>query len=149
MAPAKSFTFICGADDFLVGRLGRERFEALAAEAQADEFAREIVNGFAANVGEVEAAVNRLRDAVQTVSMFGGRRVVWLKDVNFLADTVTGRAESTLKLVEDLQEILSKVNPAETLVLVTAAPIDRRRTFPKWCEKNADFQLIGGDAAGA
>lgn len=148
MAPAKNFTFICGSDDFLVGRMGKERFEALAADV-ADEFSREIVNGFAANVGEVETAVNRFRDAVQTVSMFGGKRAIWLKDVNFLADTVTGRAESTLKLVEDLQQILASVNPAESAVLVTAAPIDRRRSFPKWCEKNADFALAGGDADSA
>ena len=26
--PAKKFTFICGPDDFLVGRMGRQRFEA-------------------------------------------------------------------------------------------------------------------------
>jgi DNA polymerase-3 subunit delta len=77
-----------------------------------------------------------------------GRRVVWLKDVNFLADTVTGRAESTLKLVDDLRELLEKVNPDETAVLITAAPIDRRRSFPKWCEKNADFALVGADDDG-
>jgi DNA polymerase-3 subunit delta len=145
---AKKFTFICGSDDYLVGRAGKERFDALATEIT-DEFAREVINGFAANVGEVEAAVNRFRDAVQTVSMFGGKRLVWLKDVNFLADTVTGRAESTLELVEDLQQILENVNPDETAVLVTAAPIDRRRSFPKWCEKNADFALVGGDADSA
>ena len=148
MPAAKNFTFICGADDFLVGRLGKERFEALAA-AITDEFARETINGFAANVGEVESAVNRFRDAVQTISMFGGQRVVWLKDINFLADTVTGRAESTLKLVEDLQQILEGVNPAETAVLITAAPVDRRRSFPKWAEKNADFSLVGGDSDNA
>lgn len=148
MAAAKKFTFICGQDDFLVGRAGKARYEALAADV-ADEFSRETINGFAANVGEVESAVNRFRDAVQTVSMFGGKRVVWLKDVNFLADTVTGRAESTLKLVEDLQQILEAVNPDETAVLVTAAPVDRRRSFPKWCEKNADFSLVGGDGDGA
>jgi DNA polymerase-3 subunit delta len=148
MAAEKPFAFICGADDFLVGRMGRERFAAMTAKV-ADEFSQEVLSGFALNVSEVEAAVNRFRDAVQTVSMFGGQRAIWLKDVNFLADTVTGRAESTLKLVEDLQEILAKVNPAETLVLVTAAPVDRRRSFPKWCEKNADFQLVGGDAAAA
>jgi DNA polymerase-3 subunit delta len=28
---------------------------------------------------------------------------------------------------------------------VTASPIDRRRSFPKWAEKNGDFELIGGD----
>jgi DNA polymerase III subunit delta len=145
-APAKNFTFICGPDDFLVGRLGMQRFAALATEVP-DEFSREVLSGFAANVGEVESTVNRFRESVQTVSMFGGRRVVWLKDVNFLADTVTGRAESTLKLVEDLQQILTTLNPADTAVLITAAPVDRRRAFPKWCEKNADFTLVGGDDA--
>jgi len=38
--------------------------------------------------------VNHLREAVQTISLFGGKRVVWLKDVTFLADTVTGKAEA-------------------------------------------------------
>lgn len=145
MPAGKKFTFICGPDDFLVGRVGKERYEALAAEVT-DEFSRETVNGFANNVGEVEIAVNRFREAVQTISMFGGRRLVWLRDVSFLADTVTGRAESTLKLVEDLQQILDTINPEETAVLITATPIDRRRSFPKWCEKNADFALVGGEA---
>src|SRR5688572_28224011 len=148
MAAAKKFTFICGSDDFLVGRVGKERFEALAAGVT-DEFSREIISGFAANVGEVESAVNRFRDAVQTVSMFGGKRLVWFKDVNFLADTVTGRAESTLKLVEDLKELLEKIDPEQVTVLITATPVDRRRSFPKWCEKTADFLLIGGDGDSA
>ena len=148
MSAAKPFIFICGADDFLVNRQGKTRYDELAKEIT-DEFSREIISGFAGNVSEVEAAINRFRDSVQTVSMFGGRRVVWLKDVNFLADSVTGRAESTLKLIEDLQQLLEKINPDETAVVVTAAPVDRRRAFPKWCEKNSDFTLVGGDAEGA
>ena len=144
MSTAKPFTFICGQDDYLVGRMGAERFAALTADLT-DEFAREIVTGFSANMSEVETALNRFRESVQTVSMFGGKRVVWLKDVNFLADSVTGRAEGTLKLVEDLQELLTGVNPEETSILITASPVDRRRAFPKWCEKNADFALAGGD----
>ena len=145
---SKPFIFVCGPDDFLVSRLGKERFEELAAAAQADDFSREIVSGFTGNVDEVETAINRFRDAVQTIPMFGGKRVVWLKDVNFLADSVTGRAEGTLKQVEALQELLEKVNPDEVSVVITAAPVDRRRSFPKWCEANADFTLTGdGDNA--
>ncbi|MSU47335.1 MAG: DNA polymerase III subunit delta [Lacunisphaera sp.] len=143
-AATKNFTFVCGPDDFMVNRLGKERFEALAAEATADEFSREIISGFAGNVDEVESAVNRFRDAVQTVPMFGGKRVVWFKDLSFLADTVTGRAEGTLKQVEALQELLEKVNGAEVAIVITAAPVDRRRSFPKWCEDRADFALAGG-----
>jgi len=148
-AATKNFAFLCGPDDFIVNRLGQERFSALAAEANADDFSREIISGFAANVDEVEAAVNRFRDAVQTVPMFGGKRVVWFKDVNFLADTVTGRAEGTLTQVEALQELLEKVNADEVAIVITAAPIDRRRSFPKWCEGHADFTLAGGDGESA
>lgn len=148
-AASKNFAMICGPDDFIVNRVGQEQFEALAAGAGADDFSREVISGFAANVDEVETAVNRFRDAVQTVPMFGGKRVVWLKDVNFLADTVTGRAEGTLKQVEALQELLDKVNPAEVGVVLTAAPVDRRRSFPKWCEANSDFTLAGGDGESA
>ena len=144
---APNFVFICGSDDYLVNRLGQERFNALAAEV-ADDFSREVLNGFANNVDEVAAAVHRLREAVQTLSLFGGRRVVWLKDVNFLADTGTGRAEGTLREVEDLQAILEKVSPADTAVIVTAAPVDRRRAFAKWCETHADYALIGDEGRG-
>jgi DNA polymerase III subunit delta len=144
LAP-KKFTFVCGQDDYLVGRLGQERYGAATAEVT-DEFAREVINGFAANVDEVETAVNRFREAAQTVPMFGGRRVIWLKDVNFLAETVTGRAEGTQRAVEDLQRILESLNPDETGVIITAAPVDRRRSFLKWCEKNADFALAGGES---
>jgi DNA polymerase-3 subunit delta len=90
--------------------------------------------------------VIRFRDAVQTLSLFGGRRYVWLKDVNFLADTQTGRAEGTLTQVEALKEILEHIDPEHTCVVITAAPIDRRRVFYKWVEKTAGFQFLGGDA---
>lgn len=150
MPPAKKpFVFVCGPDDFLVNRVGQQRFEALAAAAQVDEFGREVVSGFSGNIDEVTAAVNRFRDAVQTVPMFGGQRVVWFKDVNFLADSVTGRAEGTLEQVGALQELLEKVNPDEVAVVITASPVDRRRSFPKWCEARADFQLAGGDGEAA
>jgi DNA polymerase-3 subunit delta len=145
----KNFVFICGPDDFIVNREGKERFDALVAEAQADDFSREVVSGFAANVDEVETAVNRFRDAVQTVPMFGGKRVVWFKDMNFLADTVTGRAEGTLKQVEALQDLLDKAKADEVTIVITAAPVDRRRAFAKWCEANGDFTLAGGDGESA
>lgn len=144
MADPKPFIFICGPDDFLVGRLGRERYDELAREID-DEFSRETISGYAANVAEVETAINRFREALQTISMFGGRRLVWLKDVNFLADSVTGRAESTLKQVEELQRLLKANDPANVAVLITASPVDRRRAFPKWGEKTSEFALIGGD----
>jgi DNA polymerase-3 subunit delta len=44
-----------------------------------------------------------------------------------------------------LQELLGRIDPAEVALVVSAAPVDRRRSFPKWCEARADFTLVGGD----
>ena len=108
-----------------------------------DEFSRETISGFVNTVDETETAIARFRDSVQTVSMFGGRRLVWFKDVNFLADSRTGNSETVKAAVEHLQSILSAINPAEVAVLITAAPVDRRKSFYKWCEKTADFAFVG------
>ena len=143
---AKNFSFICGADDYLVGRAGKDRFETMVKEAGADDFSREIVSGFAGNVSEVEATIHRFRESLQTMPMFGGKRVLWLKDVSFLADSVTGKAEGTLTQVEELQALLTTANPAEVSVLITASPVDKRRSFIKWCEGHADYTFLGGDS---
>lgn len=141
--PEHALTFICGDDDFLVGQEGRTLFEEKTRDV-ADDFSRETIEATAQNVGEVEAVVNRARDAAQTLSMFGDKKVVWLKDVNFLADTVTGRAESTKKLVEDLQEVFATLDPGAVEFVITAFPVDRRRKEFKWFQKHSDFRDLKG-----
>ena len=141
---------LCGQDDFLVGRAGKERFEALAKDVT-DEFSRGSDPGLCrAMSSEVEAAVNAFRESVQTVPIYGGKRAVWLKDVNYLGDSVTGRAERTLAIVEDLQALLLQgINPERRWRSWSlAAPVDRRRSFAKWCEKNSNFVLADGGEGG-
>ncbi|MEM7789875.1 MAG: DNA polymerase III subunit delta [Verrucomicrobiota bacterium] len=140
---AKPFTFICGNDDYLVSERGKAWFSQQAADLT-DDLSKEIVDGRAGNVAEVEAAISRFTSAIQTLSLFGERKVVWLKDVNFLADSQTGRAQGTIDLLEHLKETLGGLDPAAVGVLITAQPVDKRRSFFKWCEKTADFEGIGG-----
>lgn len=143
----KNFTFIGGADDFLVNRLAKSRFEEMG-EGLTDEFSRDMVDGFANTVADVESAVNQFQTTVETMPMFGERKVVWFRNVSFLADSVTGRAEGTLAQVQRLRDLLEEIDPAATAVLLTASPVDRRRTFPKWCEGNAEYHWVGGGGKG-
>lgn len=138
---ARKFTFIAGADDFLVTRLGKETFAKMT-EGLTDEFASEIIDGAANNHAEVQQAITLFAQAINTLPMFGGEKAVWLKDVTFLADSVTGRAEGTLKEVERLKEALEQYDSEQVNVLVTAAPVDRRRSFYKWAEKNSNFTWL-------
>lgn len=139
--PEKAFRFICGDDDYLVSEQGRAWF-AKATEGLADDLSRELVDGRAGNHAEVEEVIERFSSAVQTLSLFGERKVVWLKDVNFMADSVTGRAQGTLDLLEHLKSLLEGIDPSAVAVLITAQPVDKRRSFYKWCQKHADFTVL-------
>ena len=136
-----AFSFICGADDFWVTREAKALFEDASKDVADPEFGLEIVNGAAGNVSEVEDSVNRFASAVQTLSLFGDRKVVWFKDITFLADSVTGRADGTKNQVDRLKELLETLDPNSVTVILSASPVDRRRSFLKWCEKNSNYTL--------
>ena len=142
MKASDKFAFICGGDDFLVSRLGKSMVAEKSRNLES-EFSQEIVSGTANTVEEVEAAVTQLRQALQTLPLFGGKKVVWFKEVNFLADSITGRAEGTRIQLEILQQTLEEVDRESVDLVITAFPVDRRRSFLKWCEKNSDFHLTG------
>lgn len=142
--PAKAFTFICGDDDYLVSERGKEWF-AEQAKGISDDLSKEVVDGRASNVAEVEDAIARFTSAVQTLSLFGDRKVVWLKDVNFMANTQTGNAQGTLDLLDRLKAVLQTLDPAQVSVLITAQPVYKVRSFYKWCQKNADFTALAVD----
>jgi len=142
--PAKAFTFICGDDDYLVSEQGKEWFAEQTKDI-ADDLSKEVVDGRAGNVAEVEDAIARFTSAVQTLSLFGDKKVVWLKDVNFLADSQTGRAQGTLDLLDTLKAVLEGLSPDAVGVLITAQPVDKRRSFFKWCQKNSEFTALAVD----
>jgi DNA polymerase-3 subunit delta len=141
---AKPFTFICGDDDYLVSERGKEWF-AQQTKDIVDDLSKEIVDGRAGNVAEVAETINRFTSAVQTLSLFGDRKVVWLKDVNFMANSQTGNAQGTLDLLDNLKAVLEGLDPTQVGVLVTAQPVYKVRSFYKWCQKNSDFTALAAD----
>ena len=139
--PEKPFKFICGDDDYLVSEKARTWFNEQS-EGIEDDLSKEILEGRAGNIAEVEDVLQRFSSAVQTLSLFGERKVVWLKDVNFMADSVTGRAQGTLDLLEGLKSILEGLDSSAVSVLITAFPVDKRRSFYKWVQKKSDFTVL-------
>ena len=131
------FRFISGADDFLVQRRAREQWESMV-QAVGDPHAVEVVDGQAGNVDEVAKSVNQFISAVQTVSMFAPEKAIWFRSITFLADTVTGRAQGTLEAVERLLEVLGNYDDTAVKVLLSAAPVDRRKRPYKWLQANGD-----------
>jgi DNA polymerase-3 subunit delta len=105
----------------------------------AGEFGVEIIDG---NVDNAAAAVVRIHqtiDALQTFPFFGGGKLVWLKSVNFLADSVIGRAASVLAALETLLALLNQGVAPDIRFLLSATETDKRRTFYKQLSKLAEI----------
>jgi DNA polymerase-3 subunit delta len=100
-----------------------------------DEFGLEIVNGAADNADHAVRIVGSTVEAIQTLPFFGGEKVVWLQGANFFSDNQTGKAESTLRAVESLTELLEAGIPPEVQLIISATEVDKRRAFYKRINK--------------
>ncbi len=134
-----NFHVIVGSDDGMV----REEALALYNELTGgndDGFTHETIDGNADNSEGAYEICSSASQSLMTMPMFGGDKVVWLRNVNFLADDVTGRAQRTEAGVEMLRGILEKGLPNGIKFLISADKIDKRKSFWKFLEKNAAVQ---------
>lgn len=144
---ARAFTMICGNDDYLVAREGAAHWAKLCREVE-DEYSREVVDGDAGTVSDVEKAVASFSSAAMTMPMFGGKKCVWLKNMSFIGDTQTGRSEGAKTQVEKLLKVLGGVKPEDVGILITACPVDRRKREFKQFQELGDVVVTGGDGKG-
>lgn len=133
---------IWGEDDFAVKRRGREVFdEWIRSEAGLDP---EIIDAAAGNGAEALTALGRLREALQTLPMFGGGRAVWFQNCSFLGDDRTAGSPAVTEALAGLAQEL-KTFPWESVrLLITAAKVDKRKSFYKTLEKIGTVETHAG-----
>ncbi|MEM0965434.1 MAG: DNA polymerase III subunit delta [Verrucomicrobiota bacterium] len=144
----ESLCLILGDDEFLVDRRAGEIFGPWK-EAAVDEYSVEILDGRVQTVDEVSALISRFTEAVQMDSLFGGgAKTVWLRNLSFLGEGRLGQSAGAKSEVERLKELLENLTPESGRVLVSGAPVDRRRTFFKWASSQSGFEGIDARKAG-
>jgi len=139
---AGSIHLIGGADEFTI----KETAAKLAAELApkgAGEFGIEIIEGDAGNQDEALRIIGRLREALDTVGLFGGgEKLVWLKNTNLLADNQTTRAEAVKDALAGFSDHLKRGLPDGVTLLISAIGCDRRKTLYKTIEKAGAVQFF-------
>ena len=140
--PVKTGNFyaVVGSDDGLVREKALVLYNELTGGVD-DGFTHETIDGIADNSESAHEICSTTVQALLTLPMFGGDKVVWLRNANFLADNVTGRSQRTEAGVENLRATLEKGIPDGVKFLMTAQGVDKRRSFWKFIEKAADVQV--------
>lgn len=137
---AGNFFAVIGSDEGMVREKALALFNQLTGGVD-DGFTHETIDGIADNSDSAYEICSSAVQALQTIPMFGGDKVVWLRNVNFLADNVTGRSQRTEAGVERLRATLEGGLPQGVKFLLTAQGVDKRRGFWKFIEKAADVQV--------
>jgi len=128
MAEVSSYIFF-GSDEGAASTAAAKCAAQLSAGG--DGWGDETIDGSAATADEAVELIRRAISGLQMMNMFGGRKVIWLKGVNFLADTPSGaRSEAVQEAMEDLLAVLGNM-PAETFFVLSSAEMDKRRSFFK------------------
>jgi DNA polymerase-3 subunit delta len=136
---AGNFFAVVGSDDGMVREKALDLYNQLTGGID-DGFTHETIDGIADNSDSAFDICSSTIQALQTIPMFGGDKVVWLRNANFLGDNVTGRSQRTEAGVESLRATLEHGLPDGVKFLLTAQGVDKRRAFWKFIEKAADVQ---------
>src|SRR3954454_7782942 len=95
---------VCGDDDFNVKQRARQVFQKWSEELGGMD--HETIDAQVGNSGEALKALAKLREGLNTLPVFGGGKVVWFKNCNFLADDGPGSSQA---VTETLGEIASEL----------------------------------------
>jgi DNA polymerase-3 subunit delta len=99
------------------------------------------------NSGEALNALGKLREALQTLPFFGGAKVVWLKDCNFLGDERTAQSAAVTESLGNLAQELKSFKWDGVRLLLSAGKVDKRKVFYKTLDKIGSVEVLDGWSA--
>ncbi|MEM6910268.1 MAG: DNA polymerase III subunit delta [Verrucomicrobiota bacterium] len=141
MAGSSNLHLLTGSDDAQVREAAARLVKELT-PAGAGDFGVEVVDGNAENAEAAGEICYRVIEALQTLPFFGQGKVVWLKNANFLGDSVTARSHPSQEGQQALLEVLEAGLPGEIHFVISADGIDKRRVFYKRWQKEGELRVF-------
>ncbi|MEI6350868.1 MAG: DNA polymerase III subunit delta [Verrucomicrobiota bacterium] len=139
--PKASACAVVGSDESEVKRFARQRATELA-PADAGDLGCEVIDGVADSVDQAVTRVHQTIEALLTLPFFGGDKLIWLKNANFMGESVASKSPAVLEALEKLIETLGKGLPQGIRFLLSAPEIDKRRAFYKSLGKVAEVSVF-------
>lgn len=132
---------VVGSDESEVKRTAAELAEKLR-PAAAGDFGLETIDGAADNAEQAAGRIHSTVEALRTMPFFGGAKLVWLKNANFLGDDQKARSATVQTALEELAETINADFGSETTFLISAVDVDKRRSFYKTLAKLAELRIF-------
>ena len=140
--PPSPVLLVCGEDEFAVKQRARQVFQQWTQELGGLDHER--IDASVNNSGEALKALAQLRAALQTLPFFGGAKVVWLQNCNFLGEERTASAAAVTETLSELAQELRAFRWDNVRLLVSAGKVDKRKSFYKALEKIGPVETFAG-----
>ena len=141
-APAKSLLLICGDDEFAVKGRAKQIYQEWCVELGGMD--HEIIDASVSNSGEALRVLAKLREALQTLPFFGGAKVVWLQNCNFLGEERTASAQAVTETLGEISQELKGFDWQNVRLLISAGKVDKRKVFYKTIDKIGAVEAFAG-----
>lgn len=138
---ATHLLLLSGDDDLAIKQKARGIFDQWCTESGG--FDQERINASAANAGEALGALDKLREALQTLPFFGAK-VIWFQNCNFLGTDRTSESGAVTESLASLADDLKKFNWEGVRLLITAESVDKRKSFYKTISKLGTVEELNG-----
>lgn len=125
---------IFGDDEYLVASEARSLVDSLVPPDR-QAFGLEIVDGHAESSDEAVAAVQHCLEALQTIGLFGGEKVTWLRGVRFFGDSQASRTQAVREAVARLTQVIRGGLVTGQTLVITASSVDKRLALYKACQE--------------
>ena len=130
---------VVGDDDYIVRQRAKEIYDGLLDDFP-DDLSREIIDGRADKVESVEHILQEAKSAGGTLSLFGGGKLIWLNEINFLNQTKTGAAQGTKDALDSFKSFAEGLEGSK--IIISACPVHRNHSFVKWLQKNSTYEDV-------
>ena len=132
---------VMGSDEAEVKRVAADLADKLK-PVGAGDFGLEVIDGAADNAAQAAARIRSTIEALRTLPFFGGEKLVWLKNANFLGDDQKVRSVAVQSALEELSELIESDLGTENTFLISANDVDKRRSFYKTLANRAELQIF-------
>lgn len=126
-------TLLFGADEYPVTTNARALVDRLM-PADEQALGLELIEGHEATTAAAAAdVIKRGMDGLQTVGLFGGRKVVWLRDCAFLGEGKVAQWTDTRAAIDRLVDLLKGGLPPDVQLVISARTLDKRSSLYRVC----------------
>ena len=112
---------VIGDDDYLVRKRAKEIFDEQIDQFP-DDLSQEQIDGRADRVEDVERILNEAKTAGQTLSLFGGGKLIWINEANFLNQTRVGSAQGSKDALDSFKPFLQNLGETKLIFSMPGAP---------------------------